>query len=87
MYTELLQLGQGGSMRVIERLVWLRHATVPRNAREPSKKVMSPSVCDVDSPHCDVCTWKAEQHRHVLKTHRHLAGRQGERVRFCPPPV
>jgi hypothetical protein len=66
MYTKLLQPGQGGSMRVIERLVRLRRAIVPRNIHEPSKKDMSPSHRDVNSPHNEACTWKVKQHPHVL---------------------
>jgi hypothetical protein len=36
-------------MRVVERLVQLRHAIVLRRVREPRKKIMSPSRGDVDS--------------------------------------
>jgi hypothetical protein len=81
-------------MHVVERivrLVRLRRAIVPRNIREPSKKVLSPCVGDVDGPHRETCTRKAEQHHHVLRTHRrthrHLADSQVERVRLWLPPV
>jgi hypothetical protein len=74
-------------MSVLERLARLRHAIIPRNIHELSEKVHSPSVGDVNSPHHDTPEWKAEQHRHVLQAHCHLADRQVERVRHWSPPA
>jgi hypothetical protein len=44
MYVELLQPPQGGSVRVCEHLVWGGGEIVPRNIREPSEEVRTPSV-------------------------------------------
>jgi hypothetical protein len=60
-------------MLVVERLVRLRRVIVLRNVLKPSEKVLLPSVGDVDSPHCDSRTSKAEQHHHVMQAHCHLA--------------
>jgi hypothetical protein len=47
-------------MCVVERLLGLRCTIVPRNVHKPSKQVLSPSIGDVDNPHRDACTRKAD---------------------------
>ena len=87
MYAELLQPDQGGSVRVLERLVCREGASVPWNVLEPSEEVLMPSGRDVHSAHRLAYTQKARQQGHVLKSRCQLGDGEVERVRLGPPPV
>jgi hypothetical protein len=60
---------------------------VLRNVREPSEELSTPLVGDVHSPQWLARTRKAHKQGRVLKSQRHLADGEVERVRLWPPLV
>jgi hypothetical protein len=72
---------------VRELLVRGGGAIVLRNVREPSEELRMPLGGDVRRPQRLALTRKAHQQRHVLKSDRHLAHGEVERVSLQPPVV
>jgi hypothetical protein len=69
---------------VRELLVWGGGAIVLRNVREPSEELRTPLGGDVHNPQRLAITRKAHQWRRVLKSDRHLADGEVERVGLRP---
>jgi hypothetical protein len=74
-------------VNVHELLVRGGGAIVPRNVHEPSEEHCTPLRGDVRRPQRLALTRKAHQQRRVLKSHRHLADGEVERVGLRPPVV
>jgi hypothetical protein len=74
----------GGSVNIRELLVLGRGTIFPRNIREASEELRMPLSGDVRRPQRLVLTRKAHQQWRILKSHRHLADGEVERVGLRP---